>query len=127
EPVLDPQLPKQLAEREAQNGQLLQLAEYLGKLDAERAEGFVPILTALADRHPPAGLWLTKIQLRAGGHDMSLKGQSRDQELLPLYLQSLGVSPAFAGREFARFDVQRDERQLLEFTLSSHAGADDGE
>ena len=121
EPVLDARLPSQLAEQEAENRELQRLADHLQALDTQRSSGFSPLLQALADRHPPRGLWLTHIRLQAGGSDLSLHGLSQDQELLPLYLQSLGLSTAFSGRDFARFDLQRDEQDLLRFRLSSSA------
>ncbi|WP_312924162.1 PilN domain-containing protein [Stutzerimonas nitrititolerans] len=127
EPVLDARLPTQLAEQEAENRELQRLADHLQALDAQRSSGFSPLLQALADRHPPRGLWLTHIRLQAGGSELALRGLSQDQELLPLYLQSLGQSSAFSGREFARFDLQRDEQDLLRFLLSSRAGKEGGD
>ncbi|WP_019341533.1 PilN domain-containing protein [Stutzerimonas stutzeri] len=121
EPTLDPQLPLQLAEREAENRELQRLADHLKTLDAQRSSGFSALLQGLADRHPPQGLWLTRIRLQAGGDELALQGLTQDQELLPLYLQSLGQSSAFSGRAFARFDLQRDDRDLLQFRLSSQA------
>ena len=124
EPTLDARLPVQLAEQDAENHQLQRLADHLRDLDAQRRGGFAPLLQALADRHPPRGLWLTRIRLQAGGADVGLQGLSQDQELLPLYLQSLGQSSAFSGRDFARFDLQRNEQDLLQFQLSSRLGAE---
>ena len=124
EPTLDPRLPQQLAEREAENRELQRLADYLKVLDAQRSSGFAALLQGLADRHPPQGLWLTQIRLQAGGDEMALEGLTQDQELLPLYLQSLGQSSAFSGRDFARFDLQRDEQDLLQFRLSSKAAVE---
>lgn len=121
EPTLDPRLPLQLAEREAENRELQRLADHLKALDAQRSSGFAALLQGLADRHPPQGLWLTQIRLHAGGDDLALQGLTQDQELLPLYLQSLGQSTAFSGRDFAHFDLQRDEQDLLRFRLSSQA------
>ncbi|MBE7374775.1 PilN domain-containing protein [Pseudomonas lopnurensis] len=121
EPKLDAQLPIQLAEREAENRQLQRLASHLQTLDSQLRDGFVPVLTALSDRHPPSGLWLTRIRLQAGGSDLLLRGLSQNQELLPLYLESLGRSAALRGREFASFDLQREDNGLLRFRLSSRA------
>ncbi|WP_454913319.1 PilN domain-containing protein [Stutzerimonas chloritidismutans] len=121
EPTLDTRLPAQLAEREAENRQLQRLATHLRALDGQLRSGFAPVLTALADRHPPRGLWLTRIRLQAGGSDMLLRGLSQDQELLPLYLESLGRSKTLQGREFGSFDLQRDESGLLAFRLASRA------
>ena len=76
-------------------------------------------LSRLTAQHPPSGLWLSVISLREGGRHIPLQGRSQDQELLPQYLQRLGQSPVFSGRDFARFDVQRGDDQLLHFDLSS--------
>lgn len=124
EPTLDPLLPQQLTALEAENRELQRLTDYLKALDAQRSAGFAALLQGLADRHPPQGLWLTRIRLQAGGDALSLQGLTQDQELLPLYLQSLGQSSAFSGRDFARFDLQRDDRDLLRFRLSSQAVAE---
>ncbi|WP_137820488.1 PilN domain-containing protein [Pseudomonas sp. 2FG] len=125
EPQLDGRLPTELAEREAGNQELQRLIGYLQLLGSQQSTGFVAPLQALAQYHPQSGLWLSAISLRAGGTEVRLQGSSQDQELLPQYLQRLGQSPVFKGREFARFDVRRGEDQLLRFDLSSRA--DDGE
>lgn len=121
EPQLDSSLPLELAAREAENQHLQRLIGYLQVLASQRQSGFVGPLQALAEQHPQSGLWLSAISLTAGGRDMRLQGHSQDQELLPQYLQRLGQSPLFQGREFARFDVQRGEDQLLRFDLSSRS------
>lgn len=119
EPQLDPRLPEQLAALEAGNRQMQRLATYLQQLDTERSEGFVPLLAGLAERHLPSGLWLTHIRLRDGGTVLGLEGLSQRQELLPQYLNSLGQDAAFQGREFARFEVRREDNGLLRFQLAS--------
>jgi hypothetical protein len=118
-PQLDPQLPLQLAEQEHSNLQLQRLVAHLQLLSQQQSAGFVAPLAALSERHPPNGLWLNEIALRDGGSTLSLQGVTADQQLLPLYLQSLGVSPVFHGREFARFELQRNAAGLLGFRLSS--------
>jgi hypothetical protein len=119
EPLLDPQLPLQLAQQEHRNLQLQRLVAHLQLLSQQQSAGFVAPLAALSERHPPNGLWLSEIALRDGGSTLSLQGVTQDQQLLPLYLQSLGVSPVFHGREFARFELQRNDAGLLVFRLSS--------
>lgn len=118
EPQLDPGLPQELARFESGNQQLQRLGAHLQVLDQERSQGFVAPLQALAERHPE-GLWLTRIALRQGGTAMRLEGLSQDQELLPRYLQSLGRSATFEGRQFAQFNLQRDAAGLLRFSLGS--------
>lgn len=119
EPQLDPQLPGQLAQQEHSNRQLQRLVAHLQLLTQQQSAGFVAPLTALSERHPPTGLWLTDIALRDGGSNLSLQGVTQDQQLLPLYLQSLGVSPVFRGRAFAHLELQRNAAGLLGFRLSS--------
>jgi hypothetical protein len=120
EPQADPRLPAQLAAMEAANRQLQRLGEHLQLLIGERSAGFSPALDALAERHL-AGLWLGTIRLEQGGRELLLEGASQQPELLPDYLDSLGRSQAFAGREFARFDLDRDEAGVLRFRLASRA------
>lgn len=119
EPTLDERLPEELAAREQGNRELQRLVAYLQLLGSQRSAGFVAPLAALTEQHPPSGLWLNGISLREGGRHIRLQGRSQDQELLPAYLQRLGQSAVFSGREFARFDVQRGDDQLLRFDLSS--------
>ncbi len=118
EPQADPRLPQRLAELEAGNRQLQQLAAHLQGLLAERSGGFSGALDALAERHL-SGVWLSAIRLEQGGRELLLEGASQQPELLPGYLDSLGRSPAFAGRQFARFDLDRDEAGVLRFRLAS--------
>jgi hypothetical protein len=126
EPKLDSSLPARLADAERGNRQLLRLVEYMQSLDTQRSQGFAASLAALADRHPPGSLWLTQIRLSEGGSNLVLQGFSQSQEWLPLYLQSLGQSQDFRGREFARFDLQREPGGLLRFALSSRADEEKG-
>ena len=121
EPQLDDSLPLELAAREADNRQLQRLLAYLQALATQQSSGFVVPLKALSEHHPEGRLWLTGIQFSEGGTQMRLQGRSQDQELLPRYLDALGRSTAFSGREFARLDVQRGEDQLLDFDLSSRS------
>ncbi|MCQ4348627.1 PilN domain-containing protein [Pseudomonas stutzeri] len=122
EPQPDPRLPLQLAAVEAENRQLQRLGEHLQGLLAERSGGFSGALDALAERHL-AGVWLSAIRFEQGGRELLLEGASQQSELLPGYLDSLGRSPAFAGRQFARFDLDRDEAGVLRFRLASQAVA----
>lgn len=119
EPQLDARLPEELSARERDNRELQRLIAHLQLLSSQRNAGFVAPLTALTEQHPPSGLWLSTISLSEGGRHIRLQGRSQDQELLPQYLQRLGQSPVFSGRDFARFDVTRGDDQLLHFDLSS--------
>jgi len=119
-PQADPQLPQRLADLERENRELLRVADYLRLLQAERSAGFSAALDALAERHL-GGVWLSAIRLEQGGRDLLLEGASQQPALLPEYLNSLGHSQAFAGRQFARFDIDRDDGGVLRFRLASQA------
>lgn len=119
EPQLDARLPLELAERETANRQLQRLIDYLDALAGQQRGGFVAPLAALAEHHPQGRLWLTAIHLDEGGSQLRLQGRSQSRELLPKYLEALGRSPQFKGRQFARLDVKRGEDRLLAFDLSS--------
>lgn len=121
EPTLDQSLPAELAAREADNRQLQRLLSYLQALASQQGAGFVAPLKALAEHHPQERLWLNGIHLSDGGAQLRLQGRSQGQELLPRYLDALGRSPVFKGREFARLDVQRGEDKLFDFDLSSRS------
>lgn len=117
-PQLDAQLPVELARQEAQNQALQHLLHWLALRAEEQRGGFVAPLAALAEQHPPNGLWLTEIAL--GGSDMRLRGFSQNPQLLPEYVRRLSQNAVFAGRLFARLDIARDDdTQLLRFDLSS--------
>ncbi|WP_437880141.1 PilN domain-containing protein [Pseudomonas sp. LRF_L74] len=119
EPTLDAELPLRLARSEARHRELLRMVDYLDGLSRNQRAGFAAALSALAAQHPAAGLWLDGITLRNGGGEIRLRGITQSQDLLPEYLKRLGDSEVFRGREFARFDIQRGEDQLLHFDLSS--------
>lgn len=122
-PQLDSELPLQLARQEAANQQLQRLVSHLQRLGAQQRRGFVAPLAGLSERHPPSGLWLQRISLGEGGEHMTLHGLAQDQQLLPLYLHSLGVSPEFSGRVFADFELQRNAAGVLSFRLASQPTA----
>lgn len=125
EPLLDPRLPGELAAREADNRRLQRVLVYLQALAEQQGAGFVAPLTALAEHHPEGRLWLNGIHLAEGGTQLRIQGRSQEQELLPRYLDALGRSPVFKGREFARLDVQRGEDKLLDFDLSSRPASEE--
>jgi Tfp pilus assembly protein PilN len=124
-PQLDAQLPVELARQEAQSQTLQRLLRWLTLRAEEQRSGFVAPLAALAEQHPPSGLWLNEITLR--GSDIRLRGFSQSPQLLPEYVQRLSQNAVFTGRLFARLDIDRDKgTQLLRFDLSSRPADQEG-
>ncbi|PFG10197.1 MULTISPECIES: PilN domain-containing protein [unclassified Marinobacter] len=124
-PQLDARLPVQLARQEAQNQALQRLLRSLAVRAEQQRGGFVAPLAALAEQHPPNGLWLNDILLR--GSDMRLQGFSQNPQLLPQYVQRLSQNAVFRGRLFSRLDITRDDdTHLLQFDLSSRPADQEG-
>lgn len=80
--------------------------------------GFAEHLAGLA-RQNIQGMWFTEIQLRQGGQELALKGQTRKPEFVPRYIRKLVHEPVFSGHEFRvfRLNVPEQKQHLLEFEL----------
>jgi len=72
-------------------------------------------------RHP--GVWLQRIALLHGGHEVELVGTAIKPEQVPEYLQLLGDKEIFAGKVFNHLQLSRldDSAEQVEFTLTSTA------
>lgn len=88
--------------------------------------GFSAHLEGLA-RQRQQGLWLTQIQLSAGGKELRLQGNTVDARLLPLYLQALSSESAYIGTEFTLFWLGRIEPQnpQLDFVIATRCQPSD--
>ncbi len=51
------------------------------------------------------GLWLTGLDIDAGGSEMEIRGRMMNQALLPEYLRRLNRESTFQGRAFAALDM----------------------
>ena len=82
-------------------------------------QGFSDHLAGLG-RQQLKGLWLSSIELRAGGEEISLKGAMKHATLLPRYLQDLGKEPAFSGLRFQLMKIENSEasRDQMQFEIS---------
>ncbi len=116
------ELEKNIAARQAM------LAE-LRAGSAEASAGYSAFLSAFA-RRPLSGVWLTGIHVDAGGGQMTVKGRATSAELLPEYIQLLGLEPVLKGRPFERLELSRRElaagtgkpvSSFVEFSLVSSA------
>lgn len=85
--------------------------------------GFSPKMAALAEQIPE-NVWLTRIVLEAQPQRIQLEGRTRDSEQVPVYLEQLGEAPAFTGRTFSVFRLDRpDDQSWVEFFVASERGA----
>ncbi|MFN2360270.1 MAG: PilN domain-containing protein [Marinobacter sp.] len=99
-----------------------QLLDRVENLIATETNGFSKPLSALA-RQVPEGLWLTSIRLDARHGDVGLAGRAQSGRLVPVYLEQLGGEPAFAGKTFGSFRLEREEDgRWIEFQVATDAG-----
>lgn len=104
------------------------LLDTLSTRSQANGAGFAGLLAGLAHTHVP-GLWLTGIQLGNGGDEISLSGATTRSSLVPELVRKLADAPAFAGVEFKRLQIRRDDtahgRAHLGFLLSTTAKTGD--
>lgn len=95
-----------LKEQELQNKELV-LTVLSGKAFGN-TKGFAEQFTGLSRQHID-GLWLTQLDIHAGGEKLNLQGSTFTPEQVPRYLQNLSKEPSFYGVEFKTFLMERDK------------------
>ena len=103
-----------------------QILHSLSNQQHDIGQGFSDHLAGLG-RQQLKGLWLSSIELRAGGEEISLKGAMKHATLLPRYLQDLGKEPAFSGLRFQLMKIENSEasRDQMQFEISVVAKSTD--
>lgn len=103
-----------------------QILHSLSNQKHDIGQGFSDHLAGLG-RQQLKGLWLSSIELRAGGEEISLKGAMKHATLLPRYLQDLGKEPAFSGLRFQLMKIENSEasRDHMQFEISVAAKSSD--
>lgn len=79
-----------------------------GQLDAQPL--FSSILRALG-RQRVEGVWLTSIELDAGGKAITLEGKTLDPDVLAAYLRRLNNEQSLRGTRFAVLDLVREAEE----------------
>jgi hypothetical protein len=81
---------------------------------------FSQLLTGLARQHVE-GMWLSRIDISAGGRDIYLEGTTLDAKRVPQFVGNLSGEDAYAGREFRKVVIRRNEKDesLLDFVLTT--------
>lgn len=99
------------------------LLERVQGLVVSPGAGFSPQMAALASQIPE-NIWLTGIVLETQPQRIQLEGRARASEQVPVYLEQLGQAPAFTGRTFSVFRLDRPEKgDWVEFFVASAPGA----
>lgn len=114
-------LDRQLTSLEQETAQKQRLLAALETRRFGNDAGFSAHLSALA-RQRVNGLWLTRITLSESA--VELAGRTEAGELVPRYLSRLGQETAFAGTDFARIELSRDDERAasVAFTVSTTPG-----
>lgn len=140
----DPELAARVAEAEAALAGKLAVMGVLEKGEAGDREGFSGYFQALA-RQVVDGVWLTGVDMAAGGKALQIRGRMLQESLLPAYVERLNQEPAFQGRRFAALEMRRVDpakvpaggpaavplagparQPYVEFTLGGEAAAQSG-
>lgn len=111
-----PQLA-QVAAFKKRKAQLEKKIDVIEGLDRARS-GPVRVMDELAQRTPDR-LWLTKMSTKAG--TISLKGESLDNEVVALFLRSLGESEYFANVDLGGTKLKTDKKGLKVVTFDIDA------
>lgn len=115
-------LEQEIARLGARRDNLLPLLDHFAEQVVEEQTGFSAFLSGLA-RQSFESLWLSRIHLAQGGTQMTLAGSARQPEDIPRYLQRLERENAFAGRDFKRMQLAREEgAKNIDFSLQSSLG-----
>lgn len=115
----DPEVEAALDRVTATLARRQRLLERVENLVASEASGFSTPLSALA-RQVPQGLWLTHIRLDGQEGHVALAGKSQSGRLVPVYLEKLSDEPAFAGKTFGSFRLDREEEgRWIEFRVAT--------
>lgn len=117
----DPEVEAALERVTATLARRQRLLDRVENLIATETTGFSSPLSALA-RQVPQGLWLTHIRLDASKGAVGLAGKAQSGRLVPVYLEKLGDEPAFIGKTFGSFRLDREEDgRWIEFRVATDA------
>jgi len=84
--------------------------------ESQRSNGFSKLMIDLAANHQPS-LWLTNISVDE--RKLLMQGTTADSSALPKWLSKLNSAPYFSGKEFAGARLNRNDKEMLNFVLSS--------
>jgi MSHA biogenesis protein MshI len=100
-----------------------ELVQQVERLASRSAEGFSPFMLGLA-RQAVDGVWLTTLEVDRDTGNLVLEGLTEDGSLVPLYLEQLRSEPAFSGRRFRYFRLDRpeDSAAVLGFRVAAQVG-----
>lgn len=111
-----PQL-EQVAEFKKRKSELEKKIDIIDGLDKARS-GPVRVMSELAERTPDR-LWL--LELKTKGTQVQMKGESLDNEIVAVFLRSLGESPYFDNVDLDSTKMNADKGGLKVLRFELHA------
>ncbi len=128
--ALGAQAPAQASARAGEQNEvaaLEALAAKLGEGVAGRNEPFTEPLRAFA-RARAEGVWLTGVRIANSNTQLQLEGKAVDASRVPQWLAALKREPGFAGKAFARIEMQpaREPEGAVQFRIATDLPADAG-
>jgi hypothetical protein len=100
----DPRLAADLAEAEGQLAGLRRVSGIIAHGDLGNTQGFAEYFRALA-RQRVEGLWLTGVNIGAGGQDLGVRGRALDPALVPGFLGRLRNEQVMQGKPVGSLQI----------------------
>jgi len=96
------------------------LLNYLTHQDFGNQKGFSETLRTFSN-HKIDNVWLTGFSLRNGGQEITLQGEAIQSSQIPLYIDSLGESAHFHGKQFSVFQLQQPVENSTYYSFKLHS------
>ncbi|NOQ94048.1 MAG: hypothetical protein GQ547_05355 [Methylophaga sp.] len=115
-----PLLNAELRTLERKQQQKKMLLDYLTQQSFGNSQGFSKTLRTLSQQKIN-NVWLTQFSLLNGGQTITLHGEALQSSQIPLYIDSLGESPHFHGKQFSVFQLQQPKNNTTRYTFKLHS------
>ncbi len=103
------QLQKKLLEMQQENAYKEKMYATLRQLHYQDSTGLAAYLNAMAEQSM-SDLWITKFHLEQNGVIISFEGVTLNSSSVPKYLQMLGKTKVFSGKNFDKLQIYFDEK-----------------
>jgi len=102
------------------------LLDMFGKVYTTHRVGFSGYLEGFS-RSSIQGMWISTFEMKNGGKSVKISGGTMSPDLIPKFIQGLGVESILMGTQFQLLDMKRKTKEgnWVEFLLSSGDFGDD--
>ncbi len=99
-----------------------QLHDQLTDKTNTQVSGFAQSMTELSENHNRG---ISLLLVKISHEDMAFKGITKSPELVPAWLTGFEKSTFLSGKKFVNFTLQENEKEQLEFIVSSAKSLED--